>query len=171
LDLKTRIREISDFPQKGVLFRDITTLLADPEAFKYIVNEMTQFCADKQVTNLVAVESRGFIFAGAIADRLGVGFSLVRKVGKLPAETVQEAYDLEYGSAIIEMHRDAVTSDDRVVIIDDLLATGGTARATASLVERLGAKVVGLAFVIELTELNGRARLDGYDILSLVTYD
>lgn len=153
------------------MFRDITTLLDNPQAFKYAISRFVDFCEEKRAGKIVAIESRGFIFGGAVADRLGLGLILVRKQGKLPGDKISQEYQLEYGSDILEMHRDALTSTDRVVIIDDLLATGGTARATVDLVEQTGATVAGIAFVVGLSFLPGGHKLEGYDILTLVDYD
>ncbi|MCK4857577.1 MAG: adenine phosphoribosyltransferase, partial [candidate division Zixibacteria bacterium] len=171
MDLKEKIRDIPDFPSEGILFRDITTLLADPPAFKYCINQFAEYYGDKEVTKIVGIEARGFIFGGVLAEKLGVGLVLVRKAGKLPAEVIEESYDLEYGSATIAIHQDALSEGDRVLIIDDLLATGGTAAASIKLAERLGATVVGLGFLVELAFLPGRERLGDYDIYSLVKYD
>ncbi|MFH2055514.1 MAG: adenine phosphoribosyltransferase [bacterium] len=171
MNLKKVIREIPDFPKPGIVFRDITTLIAEPAALSSVISRMSDFCREQRATHLAAVESRGFIFAGAVAEKLKLPLVLIRKAGKLPAATVGESYDLEYGSATIEVHEDSLKAGDRVVIVDDLLATGGTARATVNLVEKLGATVVGLAFVIELSFLPGREKLKGYDILALVDYD
>lgn len=171
MNLKQTIREIRDFPKPGIVFRDITTLIADPKALAYVNSQMADFCRRQQATHIAAVESRGFIFGGAVAEQLQLPLVLIRKAGKLPSATVGESYDLEYGSATIEIHEDALTTGDRVVIIDDLLATGGTARATANLIEKVGATVAGLAFVIVLSYLPGREKLAGYELLSLIDYD
>lgn len=168
--LKDKIRNIPDFPKPGIVFRDITTLISDPDAFKYCINKLVKHYRDKQVTKVAGIESRGFIFGGVVAMKLGASFIPIRKKGKLPWETISEDYELEYGTASIEIHRDAATEYDRVVIIDDLLATGGTAQASANLIKKLGADIVGLGFVIELSFLQGRDKLAGYDIFSLVDY-
>jgi adenine phosphoribosyltransferase len=171
VNLISTIRDIPDFPKPGIVFRDITTLLANPEAFDFVNAEMIRFGREKDVTHIAGIESRGFIFAGAVARELKLPLVLVRKAGKLPAATIAESYDLEYGSATIEVHEDALTKGDRVLLIDDLLATGGTAVAAVKLIEKLGATVAGLAFVVELSFLPGRKKLPNYDILSLVDYD
>jgi adenine phosphoribosyltransferase len=170
IDLASRIRDVPDFPQQGILFKDITTLLKDGPAFRETIDQMTSRVRDWDVDLVVGMESRGFIFAAPIAYNLGVGFAPVRKLGKLPAETISAEYALEYGSNTLELHVDAVTEGQRVLIIDDLLATGGTVGATIDLVERLGGEVVGTAFLVELTFLNGRQRLEGYRVTTLISY-
>lgn len=169
--LKQLIREIPDFPKKGILFYDITTLLKDKSGFASLVDQMADHYAPKHVDVVLGIEARGFIFGPALAYKLGTGFVPVRKPGKLPAETVQFSYDLEYGSNTIEIHKDAIQPGQKVVIVDDLLATGGTAEAAAKLVKQLGGEVAGLAFVVELDFLNGRDKLAGYDVMSLLHYD
>jgi adenine phosphoribosyltransferase len=164
------IRDIPDFPVPGILFRDITTLLKDGEAFRTAIDQMTEQLRDLKVDKVVGIESRGFIFGAPIAYNLKAGFVPVRKLGKLPADTVVAEYDLEYGSNTVEMHRDAITAGERVVVVDDLLATGGTTRATIDLVEQLDGKIVALAFLIELTELGARQDFDGYNLLTLIRY-
>ncbi|MBB4916838.1 adenine phosphoribosyltransferase [Streptosporangium saharense] len=159
------VRDIRDYPQPGVLFKDITPLLADPEALAAVVDG---FAGLHQVDKVVGIEARGFILAAPTAYRLGAGFVPVRKKGKLPAETLEASYDLEYGSATIEVHRDAFTPGERVLIVDDVLATGGTARAAVELVRRAGADVVAIAVLMELAFLKGRERLDGVKVHSLV---
>lgn len=168
--LPTYIRDVPDFPQPGVLFKDITTLLKEPAAFRGVIDLFAARYQDQHIDVVAGIESRGFIFGAPLAYALGVGFVPIRKFGKLPHETVEEAYELEYGSATIEIHRDAIAPGARVVIADDLLATGGTMRASCNLVEKLGGQVAGLAFLAELTFLNGRARLTEYDIAVLITY-
>ncbi|MDQ2787547.1 MAG: adenine phosphoribosyltransferase [Chloroflexota bacterium] len=168
--LKQYIRDIPDFPQPGVLYRDITPLLANPAAFKNVLDALATQYQDAAVEAVVAVESRGFIFGAPLAYLLGVPFVTARKFGKLPYATISVAYQLEYGEAIIEMHTDALTPGQRVLIVDDLLATGGTTAATVALVEQLGGDVIGIAFVIELTFLNGRKRLGDHDIFALIQY-
>jgi adenine phosphoribosyltransferase len=168
--LKQYIRDIADFPQPGVLYRDITPLLANAAAFKEVLDALAAQYRGANIEAIVAVESRGFIFGAPLAYILGVPFVTARKFGKLPYTTINVAYQLEYGEAIIEMHTDALTPGQRVLIVDDLLATGGTTAATVELVEKLGAEVVGVAFVIELTFLNGRARLGDHDIFALIQY-
>lgn len=170
LDLKARIRDIPDFPTKGILFRDITPLLQDPAAFRYVVDTLAARHRGQRIDSVVAIEARGYIFGAPLAYALGVGFVPVRKVGKLPWKTHRVEYSLEYGSSVIEMHQDAVRAGQRVLIIDDLLATGGTLAGTAKLVERSGARVAGISVIVELGFLPGRAQLQGYDITSLVVY-
>jgi len=169
-NLKTRIRNVPDFPRAGILFYDITTLLQDPEGFRLAIDAVTLPFRDHQIDLVVGIESRGFIFGAAVADRIGAGFAPVRKPGKLPSSTIRATYDLEYGSDSLEMHADAVRDGQRTIIIDDLLATGGTARATTDLVKKLGGQVVGLGFLIELTALNGRDKLTGESIHSVLKY-
>lgn len=168
--LKRYIRDIPDFPQPGVLYRDITPLLSNPAAFAEVLDALAARYRDEKIEAVVAVESRGFIFGAPLAYILGVPFVTARKFGKLPYSTINVAYALEYGEAIIEMHTDALTPGQRVLIVDDLLATGGTTAATVQLVEKLGGAVVGVAFVIELTFLNGRERLGAHDIFALIQY-
>ncbi len=170
VDLASHIRDVPDFPQKGILFKDITTLLKDGPAFKDAIDQITAQVRSWGVDLVVGMESRGFIFAAPIAYNLGVGFAPVRKLGKLPAETISAEYALEYGTNTLELHTDAVTEGQRVLIVDDLLATGGTVGATIDLVERLGGEVAGTAFLIELSFLNGRHRLEGYRVTTIVTY-
>lgn len=169
--LKAKIRSIPDFPKPGVMFRDITTLIGDPDAFKYCINKLAKHYRELEVTKIAGIESRGFIFGSVVALKLGVGFVPIRKKGKLPWKTVSEEYQLEYGTDSIEIHSDAVGEYDRVVIIDDLLATGGTAAAAAKLIRKLDAEVAGLGFVVELSFLNGRDKLQGYNVFSLVEYE
>jgi len=168
--LKTRIRHVPDFPKAGILFYDVTTLLRDAEGFKLAIDAMSQPYHDKGISLVVGIESRGFILGGAIADRIGAGFVPVRKVGKLPHKTVRVSYDLEYGTDSLEMHSDAIEKGQKVLIVDDLLATGGTARATVDLVRQLGGDVHGVAVLIELAELNGRAKLAGENIFAVLKY-
>ena len=168
--LKQYIRDIPDFPQPGILYRDITPLLANPIAFKGVLETLAAHYQGTKIEAIVAVESRGFIFGAPLAYILGVPFVTARKFGKLPYTTINVAYQLEYGEAIIEMHTDALIPGQRVLIVDDLLATGGTTAATVQLVEKLGAAVVAVAFVIELTFLNGRQRLGNHDIFALIQY-
>jgi adenine phosphoribosyltransferase len=170
LDLKTFIRDVPDFPKKGIVFKDISPLLAHPGAFRATVEEMSEAARDKGVEKVVAIESRGFIFGSAIAQHLGVGFVPVRKKGKLPFDTHEESYDLEYGSNTVAIHTDAVHQGSRVLLVDDLLATGGTAGAAWSLLQRLGANVLEARFLIELKFLNGRAKLPGLKVNGLVEY-
>ena len=154
------IRDVPDFPKPGILFRDITTLLQDPKGLQFVVDQLAERYAGAGITKILAIESRGFIFGAPLACAMGIGLSLVRKKGKLPYETYQHTYDLEYGSDTIEMHVDAVTKEDKVLIVDDLLATGGTAEATVALARKTGAEVAEIAFVVELEVLGGRDRLD-----------
>jgi adenine phosphoribosyltransferase len=168
--LRAAIRDVPDFPKAGILFKDITTLLRDPVLFRRSLDLMTVLCGDLPADKVVAIESRGFILGGAVADRLGAGFCPIRKPGKLPAKSLKEAFNLEYGSDTIEIHEDGVERGQRVLVVDDVLATGGTARAAASLVRRLGGDLRGLAFLIELTGLNGRQQLGGEQIFSVLKY-
>jgi len=170
MNLADYIRDIPDFPKPGIVFKDITPLLKEPAAFAHSVDVLSEFAAGKGVTAVAGIESRGFIFGALVAQRLGVAFIPVRKPGKLPAETISASYSLEYGTDTIEMHRDALNSSDRVLIVDDLLATGGTMAAAVSLVEKAGASVAGIVFVIELSFLHGREKLAGYDIASILTF-
>ena len=169
--LKAKIRNVPDFPIKGIMFRDITTLVKDPEAFKYVIDNLTERYKDLKIDQIIGIESRGFIFGGALAHRLGCGFIPARKPGKLPAETIEESYELEYGRTSLQLHIDSIKKGDRIIIIDDLLATGGTIRATANMVERLGGDIREIAVVVELTFLNGREKLKSYNIYSMVEYD
>jgi adenine phosphoribosyltransferase len=171
IDLKAAIRNIPDFPKKGIVFRDITTLLQDPKAFKHSLDLMEKFTRDKKIDRILGIESRGFIFGGALADRIGVGFIPIRKAGKLPWKTVRYDYELEYGTDSVEMHADALLKGQSVLIVDDLAATGGTLEATCKLVEKAGAKVAGIAVLIDLAYLPWREKVGRYDILSLVKYD
>jgi adenine phosphoribosyltransferase len=168
--LREHVRDIPDFPQPGVVFKDITPLLAHAEAFRFCVDAVADHFAETQVDVVLGVEARGFIVAAPIAYRFRAGFVPVRKAGKLPWEIEREEYALEYGTDLLEIHRDAVRPGQEVLVVDDVLATGGTAAATVRLVERLGAHVVGLGFVIELGFLHGRERIEGHEALSLITY-
>ncbi len=169
-ELKKYIRAIPDFPKKGILFRDITTLLKNKEAFREAVDVMADLIRGKEVDLLLGVESRGFIFAAPIAYNLGLPLNIIRKPGKLPAETVSESYTLEYGENTIELHKDSIKEGDKVVIIDDLLATGGTALASAHLVEKFDGKVSSLLFLVELMDLDGRNKLKNYRVESVVKF-
>jgi adenine phosphoribosyltransferase len=171
VDLRTRIRDVPDFPRPGIVFKDIMPLLADPAALQQAVDQLADWAKPRNVDYVVGAEARGFILGSALAYRLGTGFVCARKPGKLPYLTVGAKYALEYGFDALEMHVDAIPRGSRVLVHDDLLATGGTARAKIDLVEQLGAEVVGVAFVIELAFLNGRDKLYGYDIKSLVKYE
>lgn len=168
--LKEKIRDVPDFPTAGIIFKDITTLLKDRSAFSEVVDTLVNRYRDREIDAVVAIESRGYIVGAPLAAGLKAGLILVRKLGKLPAETVQVEYELEYGKEIVEMHRDAIQPGQRVLIVDDLLATGGTAAAAKELVEQLGGKVEEFAFIIELGFLNGREKLAGYDVFSMITY-
>ncbi len=171
MDLKKLIREVPDFPKPGISFKDITTLLKSGEALKFVTDKFAAHFQSANPDLVVGAESRGFIFGAPLAYKLGTGFVLVRKPGKLPAATEKVTYDLEYGQDSLEIHTDAIKPGQKVLIVDDLLATGGTISATAELVKRLGGKIVGFAFIIELDPLKGRDKLAGYDVLSLVHYD
>jgi len=170
VDLESKIRDIPDFPKRGIVFKDIMPLLADPEALHETVERLAEFAEPRKPDVVLGAEARGFILGAALAYRLGCGFVAARKPGKLPWRTISAKYALEYGFDALELHADAISDGARVLVHDDLLATGGTARAKIDLVEQLGGTVVGLAFVIELEFLGGRAKLEGYDICSLVTY-
>jgi adenine phosphoribosyltransferase len=170
IDLKKKIREIQDFPKKGILFYDITTLLKDKDSFKDTIDQMYNLVKDKKFDKVAGIESRGFIFAGPLALKLGCGVVLIRKPGKLPAETISESYSLEYGKNTIEMHKDAVSKGENVLLVDDLLATGGTMKAAVNMVEKLGGKVETILFLVELTFLNGRKNLKG-NVISVLKYD
>ncbi len=168
IDLESFIRDVPDFPKEGILFKDISPLLASPEAFMEACDRLAQTFADKGVTKVIGIESRGFIFGAPVAQRLGAGFVPIRKPGKLPAETVSQSYQLEYGTDTIEIHADAIEPNEKVLLIDDLLATGGTMAAAAELVAKLGGQIVGIGFVIELCFLPGRAKLPGQDVHALI---
>ena len=168
--LKTRIRHVPDFPKKGILFYDVTTLLRDPEGFKLSIDTLSEPYRGKDISLVVGIESRGFILGSAVADRIGAGFVPVRKVGKLPHTTIRASYALEYGTDSLEMHSDAIEKGQKVLIVDDLLATGGTARATVDLVRQLGGDVHGVTFLIELVGLNGREKLAGENIRAVLQY-
>jgi adenine phosphoribosyltransferase len=167
---KALIRDIPDFPKPGILFKDITPVLGDSRAFREVIESFQAWAEPKHPDVIVGVESRGFIFGTPLAMAMGLGFVPIRKLGKLPHETVQEEYDLEYGTACVEVHRDAILPGQRVLIVDDLLATGGTASASARLVEAIGGTVAGFCFLIELSFLPGRGKLSDYDVLALVEY-
>ncbi|HEV8487478.1 MAG TPA: adenine phosphoribosyltransferase [Blastocatellia bacterium] len=170
-NLKKMIRTVPDFPKPGIQFYDITTLLKEPYGLRTTIDRLTELIDDPNIDTVIGVEARGFIFAPALAYRLGAGFVPVRKPRKLPAETESISYELEYGKDTLEIHKDAIGDGNRVIIADDLLATGGTARAVVDLVERLGGRVAGLAFVVELSFLNGRERFAGHKVASLLQYD
>jgi adenine phosphoribosyltransferase len=171
MDLAKYIRSIKDFPQKGILFRDLTPLMGNAEAFSYAVKGIADFFKDKKVDKVAAVEARGFIFGAPIATLLGVGFVPVRKPGKLPFETARKEFQLEYGMSILELHKDAIKKSERILMIDDLLATGGTALAASELVESLGGEIVGWGFVVTLADLKGEEKLKKYPLFSLVKFD
>lgn len=170
IDYRSLIREVPDFPKPGILFYDITTLLKNADAIRSLADDLAGRYQTQQITKVVGIESRGFIFAGILAARLGAGFVPVRKPGKLPADSYEVKYSLEYGSNSLAIHRDAIEMDERVLIVDDLLATGGTAEATVNLVRQLGGVIVGLDFLVELKSLNGRDKLAGYDVHSTILY-
>jgi len=169
--LKQLIREVPDFPKPGILFYDITTLLKDKSGFASLIDQLSEHYITQDIDLVLGMEARGFIFGPALAYRLNAGFVPVRKPGKLPAETVRENYALEYGTSSLEIHKDAIRKGQRVIIVDDLLATGGTAEATARLAEKLGGVIAGLGFVVELDFLNGRDKLQGYEVMSLLHYE
>jgi adenine phosphoribosyltransferase len=169
--LKKLIREVPDFPKKGILFYDITTLLKDKTGYATLIDALAEHYIDAKPDLILGMEARGFIFAPALAYRLNAGFVPVRKPGKLPSETAKVSYDLEYGSSTLEVHQDAIQKGQRVLIVDDLLATGGTAAATAQLAQSLGAEIAGLGFVVELDFLKGREKLGNYEVFSLLHYD
>ena len=169
-ELKNLIREVPDFPKPGILFYDLTTLLKDKDGLQKVINALTDQYQGKNIDKVVGIEARGFIFAPTLAYNLNAGFVPVRKEGKLPAETISATYELEYGEDILEMHRDSIERGQQVLIVDDLIATGGTAAATGRMVKQLGGEVVAFAFVVELEALNGPAKLDGYDVFSMLKY-
>ncbi|AKL95183.1 adenine phosphoribosyltransferase Apt [Clostridium aceticum] len=171
MDLSKKIREVQDFPKEGINFKDITTLLQDKDAFQYMVNELCDQLKDLDIDIVIGPESRGFLVGAPVAYKIGAGFVPVRKPGKLPYETMRHEYQLEYGSDALEIHKDAIQPGQKVAILDDLLATGGTVLATAKLVEALGGEVVSINFLIELVFLNGRSVLKPYNIKALVSYD
>jgi len=170
VNYRALIREVPDFPKPGILFYDITTLLKDARALSSIVDELTAYYQGQQIVKVIGIESRGFIFGGMLAHRLNAGFVPVRKPGKLPADNFEVKYSLEYGSNSLAIHRDAITAGERVLIVDDLLATGGTAAATVSLVRQLGGEIAGLDFLVELQGLKGRDKLVGYPVRSMILY-
>ena len=170
MDLKAHIRNVKDFPKPGIMFRDITTLLKNPEAYNYTLEQLLDFVKDKIINKVVGIESRGFIFGSVLAHKLNCGFIPVRKPGKLPAEKVSISYSLEYGEDRLEIHKDAIEPGDKVLVHDDLLATGGTMNAVCQLIEQLGGEIVQVSFIIELSFLNGRDKLKPYDVRSIVNY-
>lgn len=169
-EYRSLIREVPDFPKPGILFYDVTTLLKDAKAFSAIADEIAAYYQGKGIAKVVGIESRGFIYAGVLAQRLGAGFVPVRKPGKLPADSFEVKYSLEYGSNSLAIHRDAISTGERVLIVDDLLATGGTAVATVALVRQLGGEIAGLDFLVELKGLEGRQKLSGYPVHSTIIY-
>ena len=171
MDLKAHIRNVKDFPKPGIMFRDITTLLKNPIAFNYTLNQLLNFTNGKKINKVIGIESRGFIFGSVLASKLNCGFIPVRKPGKLPAEKVSISYSLEYGEDKLEMHKDAIQPGDKVLAHDDLLATGGTMNAVCQLIEKLGGEIVQVSFIVELSFLNGRNKLKSYDIRSIVNYE
>ena len=171
MELKDYVTTIPDFPKPGIMFRDITTVVSSPEGLKMSIDQMVDQLKNIDFDLVAGSESRGFVFGTPVAYALGKGFVLVRKKGKLPRETISQEYDLEYGTATLEMHKDAIKPGDRVVIVDDLIATGGTTEAMIKMIERLGGKVVKICFVMELAGLGGRGRLKGYDVTSLIRYE
>ena len=171
MDVKSKIRTVPDFPKKGIMFRDITPVLADAKAFRYVIGQFLSYCKGKSINVVASAESRGFIFGSVLAYELGVPFVPLRKPGKLPFKKIRQEFQTEYSTDAFEIHEDAIKLGDKVLIVDDLIATGGTAKAAADLVEKLGGNVVGFAFLIELSFLNGRKKLEGYDVFSLVDYE
>ena len=169
--VQSKIRAINDFPKKGIIFRDITTAVKDPQAMRYMIDYLTDRYKEERIDYVAGIESRGFIFGAALAYKLGAGFVVIRKPGKLPAETISQEYELEYGTDKIEMHADAVEPGKKVLIVDDLLATGGTVDAAAKLLKKTGANVVGAAFIIELTDLKGRDKLKDIDVFSMIQFE
>ena len=167
------IRTIVDFPHEGILFRDVTTLFTDPKGFRMAIDQMLHPYAGERIDKVIGLEARGFILGGAIAHQLGTGFVPVRKKGKLPAETISQKYTLEYGEAVLEVHDDAIIAEERILLVDDLLATGGTAEAGISLIERLGGEIVGCSFIVDLPDLGGRAKLEnlGMSVHALCAYE
>lgn len=171
MDLKNVIRSVPDFPKPGINFKDITTLLKNPEAVEQTLQSLLKFVDGKRIDNVAAIESRGFIFGAMIANKLGIGFVPIRKPNKLPAEKVAETYSLEYGTDTIEIHKDAISAGEKILLHDDLLATGGTAKAACNLIEKLGGKIEQVSFIVELSFLNGRNLLNNFDVRSIVSYD
>ncbi|MDD5772073.1 MAG: adenine phosphoribosyltransferase [bacterium] len=170
MSLKKSVRDVPNFPKEGIIFKDITPLLKDPKAFRSAINKMAKHYKGKKIDGIVAVEARGFIFAGALAAKLKTGFIPVRKPGKLPYKTISETYQLEYGTDALQIHEDAIKPGDKILIVDDLLATGGTVAAVVNMVKKLGGEVVGIGFLIELAFLNGRSKLSGHEIFSELVY-
>jgi len=171
MDLKSKIRNIPDFPVKGIQFKDITTLLKDKDAYKYCIDQITKHCKSLKIDYIAGIEARGFVIGAPVAYNLNVGFLLVRKKDRLPADVERISYQLEYGENILEIHKDSFQKGDRIMVIDDLLATGGTTLAVFKLIEKLGGKIVGADFIVELEMLKGKDKLKGYEIFSLVKYN
>lgn len=171
MELASLIRSIPDFPVKGILFRDITTLIRDGEALQEVIDTLVERYIDSDIEVVAAIEARGWIFGSPLAYELGAGFVPIRKPSKLPAETISTSYALEYGTNTLEMHKDAIAPGTKVLLVDDLLATGGSAKAAVDLIERLGGKVAGIAFLIELVDLHGRDMLKGYDVYSMISFE
>jgi len=171
MDLKSKIRNIPDFPVKGIQFKDITTLLKDKDAYKYCIDKITKHCQSLKIDYIAGIEARGFVIGAPVAYNLNVGFLLVRKKDRLPADVERISYQLEYGENILEIHKDSFQEGDRIMVIDDLLATGGTTLAVFKLIEKLGGKIVGADFIVELEMLKGKEKLKGYEIFSLVKYN
>lgn len=169
-NLKLKIRSIPDWPRKGVIFRDITPVLEDKRLFRFLIEELAKFCQKKKIDKIVGIDARGFILASALAYKLKTGLVIVRKKGKLPYKSVRKKYTLEYAAEILEMHQDSIRPGEKVLLCDDLLATGGTMKATADLVKRLGGKILGIIFFIELEDLKGRKKLKGYKVKSLIKF-
>ena len=170
MNYKQKIRNIPDFPQKGIIFRDITPLLEDPYIFQGAVNDLVEKVGDMKIDKVVGIDARGFILAGILADRLRVGMVMIRKKGKLPYETESEEFDLEYGKATLEIHRDSIKAGERILLVDDVLATGGTMEATIKLVKKLKGQIAGIVFLVILDYLAGRERLKNYNLISLINY-
>lgn len=171
MDLKETIRSIPGWPIEGVIFRDLTTLMQDPDAFRESCDILYERYKDQNIDKIVGIDARGFVFGAVLAYKLGIGFVPVRKKGKLPWKTIEESYSLEYGEDTLEMHEDAVEKGEKVIIVDDLIATGGTVGATVKLVEKLGADIIELAFIVELPDLNGRAQIPGYKVFSITEFE
>ncbi len=171
MDLKKTIRSISDWPIKGVIFRDLTTLMQDPEAFMESCDRLYDRYKDMGIDKIVGIDARGFVFGAVLAYKMGIGFVPVRKKGKLPCKTIQETYDLEYGTDTLEIHEDAFKKGEKVIVVDDLIATGGTVGATVKLVEKLGADLIECAFIVELPDLNGRAKIPGVKVFALTEFE
>ena len=169
--VESKIRAIVDFPKKGIIFRDITTAVKDAKALEYMIDFLTEQYKDKKIDYVAGIESRGFIFGAALAYKLGAGFTVIRKPGKLPADTISQEYELEYGTDKIEMHVDAIEEGSNVLVVDDLLATGGTVGAAVKLIEKAKGNVIGAAFIIELTDLGGRNKLEGVEVTSMVQFE